>query len=423
MNRLALAAGSLLLLGIPARAAGALPKDGQRVVFLGDSITNAGMYVQNLDFYLMTQFPDRKVELINLGLPSENITGLSEPGHPFPRPNVHERLGRVLEKTKPDIVVACYGMNDGIYYPFDEGRFAQYQRGIRTLIEKVKQAGAEVVLVTPPPFDARPVRNNTRPAGAESYSWAAPYEDYDQTLERYAEWLLTLRGEGIRVVDARGALVQYLKLLRAHNPDATLAGDGVHLNAMGHRSIANALRRAWDGPIWSDRAKLDAESLRVEYGPITDLARDGGSLRFTWTTPILLPWPADLPIPPDRWFRGRERSLYVTGLALPRYELSEGGNRLATVDGERLAKGIGLADTAFPDLSVNRRAVELRDLVAKRERLLTAAWLSAVGHTRPGVAPGLPLEEAKRQAAALEAKARELARPVALKLELTPAGR
>ena len=82
-------------------------------------------------------------ELINLGLPSETCSGLSEPDHPFPRPNVHERLDRVLQQTQPDVVVVCYGMNDGIYYPFSDDRLAAYQAGIRRIIEKAKSAGCE----------------------------------------------------------------------------------------------------------------------------------------------------------------------------------------------------------------------------------------------------------------------------------------
>ena len=72
--------------------------DGQRILFLGDSNTFNGAYVQYLDAYLFTRFPDRKFELINLGLPSETVSGLSEPDHPYPRPNVHERLDRGLRK-------------------------------------------------------------------------------------------------------------------------------------------------------------------------------------------------------------------------------------------------------------------------------------------------------------------------------------
>ena len=53
----------------PTPAAFAL-RDGQRILFLGDSNTFNGAYIQYLDAYLFTRFPDRKFELINLGLPS-----------------------------------------------------------------------------------------------------------------------------------------------------------------------------------------------------------------------------------------------------------------------------------------------------------------------------------------------------------------
>src|SRR5262245_7519055 len=123
-------------------------RNGQRIVFLGDSITNAGMFTQYLDAYLVTRFPEETFDLINLGLPSETVTGLSEPEHPWPRPDLHERLERVLAKTKPDLVVVCYGMNDGIYYPFSAERFEKYQQSIRWVIEQVKRSGAKVVLMT-----------------------------------------------------------------------------------------------------------------------------------------------------------------------------------------------------------------------------------------------------------------------------------
>ncbi|TXT28529.1 MAG: G-D-S-L family lipolytic protein, partial [Planctomycetota bacterium] len=92
----------------------------KRVVFLGDSITYSGQYIAYLETFLATRFPNRTTEFINLGLPSETCSGLSEDGHAggkFPRPDVHERLQRVLDKLKPDLVVACYGMNCGIYLP------------------------------------------------------------------------------------------------------------------------------------------------------------------------------------------------------------------------------------------------------------------------------------------------------------------
>ncbi len=48
----------------------------------------------------------------------------------------------MLEQTKPDLIVACYGMNDGIYHPFSEARFGKYKDGIMQLRQKAAKAGA-----------------------------------------------------------------------------------------------------------------------------------------------------------------------------------------------------------------------------------------------------------------------------------------
>ena len=61
-----------------------------RVVFLGDSITYAGQYVEYIETFVRTANPHLQCEFLDLGLPSETVSGLSEPGHAggqFPRPN------------------------------------------------------------------------------------------------------------------------------------------------------------------------------------------------------------------------------------------------------------------------------------------------------------------------------------------------
>ena len=47
---------------------------------------------------------------------------------------------------------------------------------------------------------------------------------------------------------------------------------------------------------------------------------------------------------------------------------------------------------------------ELLKLVAQRQRMLHDAWLSEVGHKRPGMKPGLPMAEATQKAQDLEKK-------------------
>src|SRR5882672_9568923 len=95
---------------------GSLLAGAHRIVFLGDSITYGGQYVDDMSMLVRRLAADNEFEFLNLGLPSETVSGLSEPGHAhdsFPRPNLHDRLDRLLELTRPNLVIACYGMNDG----------------------------------------------------------------------------------------------------------------------------------------------------------------------------------------------------------------------------------------------------------------------------------------------------------------------
>lgn len=224
-------------------------KDGQRVVFLGDSITQDGRYVEDIEAYLILNYPKMRVDIVKLGLSSETTEGLTEPDHPFPRPNIHDRLDSALEKTKPDIVVACYGMNDGIYHPFSEERFQTFQEGVRKLVARVKAAGASFVLMTPPPFDPVAAKEKVVSAGAPKFGYSTPYEKYDtDVLARYGEWLLTLRGEGLMVIDVHTPMVEEVKTRREANPDFTLAKDGVHPDAEGHWIMASEVLQAWGVP-------------------------------------------------------------------------------------------------------------------------------------------------------------------------------
>jgi len=291
-----------LLVGIvlisPCLADLPFPLNARRILFLGDSITNDGRYISWIETQLRLQGVEPLPELVNLGLSSKTCSGLSERAHACPRPDVYERLDRALTKIRPDVVVSCYGMNDGIYHPFSQGRFEAYQKGVNRLIETVHAAKAKLILLTPPPFDALPVRGKGRlkKAGADEYGYTAMYENYDDVLARFSTWIVA-QGERVEgIVDVRTALVDHVALQRKQTPQFTLSPDGVHPNAEGHRLLGEAILRAWQV--------------------------------VSTTTP--------------------------------------GDNLL--------------------------------ELAYQRAGLLHYAWLSEVGHRRPGVQPGLPLEEAKAQA-------------------------
>ena len=213
---------------------------GDRVIFLGDSNTFAATYVDLLEAYFRVHHPELELDLINVGLPSETASGLSEPDHPYPRPSVHERLDRVLHKTKPDVVFICYGMNDGIYHPFSKERFKAYQSGLLEVVEKAKKAGAKVVLMTPPPFDPEPMRKTgkLRKADADQFAYFAIFEGYDEVLTKYSEWVMTQKDQVDCVIDLHTPFNKALAAKRESQPDYTMSGDGVHFNTDGHRILA-----------------------------------------------------------------------------------------------------------------------------------------------------------------------------------------
>lgn len=216
-----------------------------KVVVVGDSITYSGQYLEHLETAFRLDHPRQNLRWINLGLPSETVSGLSEPGHAggqFPRPTLHERLARVLQQLHPDLLVACYGMNDGIYYPLGEERFAAFRDGMQRLRDQAKAAGCEVLHLTPPSFDPLPIQARTLPAGLAEYR--SPYSGYNEVLDRYSAWLVSQRTAGWQVVDIHTAMNEHLQDERTRNPAYRLADDGVHINGTGHWIIAAELGRA-----------------------------------------------------------------------------------------------------------------------------------------------------------------------------------
>ncbi|MCE1199309.1 MAG: SGNH/GDSL hydrolase family protein [Marinilabiliales bacterium] len=226
--------GMILLLGWIGRAEAqdtGLQESVRRILFLGNSITYAGQYVTFVDSWLALHEAGRQIECLNLGLPSETVSGLSEPNHAdgkFPRPDLHERLARVLEAIHPDLVVACYGMNDGIYQPFDEERFKRFREGIEWLHGQVVATGAKIIHVTPPVYDER--------KGAA----------YANVLDLYSDWLLSKRyTDGWEVIDVHGPMKHYLEERRKSDAAYFLASDGVHPGETGHLLMAKAILAHW----------------------------------------------------------------------------------------------------------------------------------------------------------------------------------
>jgi lysophospholipase L1-like esterase len=248
---------------------------GQRVLVLGDSITQDGRYVSDLEYYLHAA--GKNCDLISIGLSSETVSGLSEESSPYPRPCILERLDRALKAVKPSVVLACYGMNDGIYHPPSPKYLAAFTDGLRQLITQVRNSGATLVLLTPPVFDPLPLAGKTVPITAEKFGYGnAFYVGYDDVLAEFARTEVALKVDGVTVIDLHTPMAAALAARRAKDPAFAFAKDGVHPGDLGHLVMAQAVAA---GLGLSVPADPDAELVRLSADPVFALVRDRRELR------------------------------------------------------------------------------------------------------------------------------------------------
>ena len=72
-----------------------------RIVFLGDSITEQQLYTNYVETYLATRFPERKLTFFSTGWGGDTSPGGAR------------RLERNVLALQPTVVTICDGMNDG----------------------------------------------------------------------------------------------------------------------------------------------------------------------------------------------------------------------------------------------------------------------------------------------------------------------
>ncbi len=215
-----------------------LPLHNKTVLILGNSITQNGTYVDFLEYFLRKNYPNHLLNITSIGLSSETVSGDSEPDHPFPRPCIHSRLDDALKLVKPDLVLACYGMNDGVFSEKDPARFENYKKGIERLKAKVYTAGADLILLTPTPFDPDPIRTRVAFDG-QPQSYQHPYYNYGQVLFDYAQWLETIND--VKVINLNDYLNAQLVAIKRQKADSTFIPDGVHPNTNGHFYMAKKI--------------------------------------------------------------------------------------------------------------------------------------------------------------------------------------
>src|SRR6266513_6364904 len=107
-------------------------KNGDTVVFYGDSITDQRLYTTFAETYVLTRFPHLHVSFVHSGWGGDRVGGGA--GGP-----IDVRLYRDVLPYNPTVVTIMLGMNDGGYKAFDQPAFDTYSNGFKHIVDTLKR--------------------------------------------------------------------------------------------------------------------------------------------------------------------------------------------------------------------------------------------------------------------------------------------
>jgi len=424
----------LLLAASCANAADFFFHDGDRVVFLGDSITEQRLYTTYIEAYALTRFPAWKLTFRNAGW-SGDTSWLRNRFHTdearlfaadesaqqqMIETAVASGLGRDVLPFQPTAVTIDFGMNDHLYQAFRPDIFRAYVRSETQLAKVLKEHGARVALLTPQPIeDHRP----------------DPDRDVrNQSLRKFADGLVGVASNnGALFVDQFNPYMAIMLRERAANSNAFIgAGDAIHPGPPGHTLMAWAILKGLGAPSLVSSATIDgvhgkvvtADGCKVSNLKVAAGVVDFDRLDQALPMPIVRKAEPALHLAPILDDLNRYE-LQVTGLPAANYELTIDGVAAGTFTAEQLAKGCNLATAPGP---ITDQAQHVLQLVVDKNNAYFSRWRTVQLFQLPDWVNGPALEEnrtaeiARRdhQIADLEAGIDAARQPTSHHFELKP---
>lgn len=321
---------------LPKAPLGALDlRDGDVIVFLGDSITHQCLYTQYVEDYFYTRFPKMRLRLHNAGVGGSRAW------------DALFRFDRDVAAYHPKYVTVLLGMNDGRYAEYLDDVFTSYSTEMNRLLEKIDECGATAILMTPTMFDARAKR--MQPPGGFMGPKAVTF--YNSTLAYYGAWLRDIACErGLGFVDMWGPLNEITFRERRKDPTFTMIRDSVHPDPAGQVVMAAAMIEDLGLPGAVSHITISlkegAWTSTSESAEVTELK--GGTDQLTFTVlEHALPWvlPAEAQTGVLLAGLGRrfsQETLIVSGLPAGTYSVLIDGEEIVRATDEELSNGLHL---------------------------------------------------------------------------------
>ena len=301
-------------------------KDGDRVVMIGDSITEQHLYSNYVEMWTVSRFPRWKLTFRNVGIGGDRSIG------------GNERFQRDVVAFKPTAMTVDFGMNDGNYQAFNSDSFHKYMNGLEGMAKQAQAANIRVAWITPSPVE----KHENGPA----------IQGYNETLEKFSEGVREFaeKNHGLFIDQFHPFIEIQDKARAADARNRVGGGDPVHPGPPGQALMAWAILKGLHFPPLVSSVEIDASStspsaktqncqvshLEVKNGGLAFEQEDGALPFFPDEATTILRW---APILDELNHYG----LKVTGLKPGRYEIRLGEKKVAEHSASELEAGVNLA--------------------------------------------------------------------------------
>lgn len=315
-------------------------KDGDRVAFIGNSITQDGRYHMLLQAFFATRFPGNKVSFFNCGIAGDVADGMLR------------RFEEDILSHKPDHAFLMTGMNDAPRWSFGAGvrvdtkvleqrktAFENYKAKTALITEKLVAAGVRPILITPSIFDQTAVMDQVNLMGV------------NDELERYSAYIRDLAAkQDLPVVDFQAVMRGLNAREQAKDPTFTIVGpDRVHPGEVGHFIMAREIIKVLFPNRFVSSVEMDAANgtLQLAHNCRVKVDREAKLPAFT-LQPNALPFVVDkgfrpgLDLLPFREIFNQEM-LRIKNLPAGTYALHIDDVAVDTFSAEEIGNGVDLA--------------------------------------------------------------------------------
>jgi lysophospholipase L1-like esterase len=336
-----LAVLSLLLATTATRSAEPFAlRDGDRVVFVGNTLIEREQRYAYWETAFTSRYPDKNITFRNLGWSGDTVFGDARAGFGRQIDGFNHLKEHVLS-LKPTVIIVGYGGNEAFDGP---AGLPKFEKGLNTLLDAFAPAKARIVLLGPPPQEdlGRPLSDPT---------------EHNKDLRLYRDAIRDVaKKRDLLFVDLYDLFGDVAKTLAVH-----LTENGLHLDAQGYYRTVKALEKGFAVPDagWS----IEITAKQTEGIEARGVKIEKQSAWSFQVTALALPMPPLTALSPQT-----ERELKIVGLKDP-YTLFIDGKEILTADSKEWATGVKIKSD--PDLE---QAEKLRQTIREKNRLYFYRW-------------------------------------------------